>query len=61
MKLRDSTMRTLLMVEIVCFVGLIILGFIQFNPALSLVSIGGFAVAIGACLVMLRRTYRKPN
>ncbi len=48
MKLRDSTMRTLLLDEIVCFAGLIALGLIQFDPPLSLVSIGGFAVAIGA-------------
>jgi len=61
MKLRESTRRTLLLVEIVCFAGLIVLGLMQFDPPWSLVSIGGYSVAIGACLVMLRRTYRKPN
>ena len=58
MKIRDSTMRTLLLVEIVSFAVLLVLSLIQFDPPLSLVIVGGFAVAIGACFVMLRKTPR---
>jgi hypothetical protein len=61
MKIRDSTMRTLLLVEIVSFAVLLVLGLIQFDPPLSLVTVGGFAVAIGACFITLRKTPRKPS
>ena len=61
MQIRDSTMRTLLVVEIVSFSVLLVLGLIQFDPPLSLVSVGGFAVAIGACFMMLRRTPWRPK
>ena len=61
MKIRDSTMRTLLLVQIGSLAVLLVLGIIQFEFPLSLVSVGGFAVAIGACFVMLRRTPRKPK
>src|SRR6476620_8801455 len=44
---RDSTMRTWLLGEIVCFAVLLVLSLIQFDPPLSLLSVGGFAVALG--------------
>jgi hypothetical protein len=58
---RDSPMWTWLLVEIVCFGVLLVLSLIQFDPPLSLVSAGGFAMALGACLVMLRKRPRQPK
>jgi hypothetical protein len=59
LKIQDSTLRALLLVVIVCESVSLVLALMWVDPPLSYITAGGFAVAVGSSLVVLRKTPRQ--